>query len=101
MHLMIEINEDVLFWSLVYQARAIKEGVIKSRELLELIITQIDRVSQKINAISNVDYEGARLGTDAAYEMVAAGEIVDPLHGLHFTVKNVSYTHRRASIDLW
>ena len=31
---MLEIGEEVLFWSTIRQARAIKEGVFKSRELL-------------------------------------------------------------------
>jgi hypothetical protein len=33
----LEISEEVSFWSTVRQARAIKEGVFRSRELLELI----------------------------------------------------------------
>ena len=31
---MLEIGEEVLFWSTIRQVRAIKEGVFKSRELL-------------------------------------------------------------------
>ena len=31
---MLEIGEEVLFWSTIRQACAIKEGVFKSRELL-------------------------------------------------------------------
>jgi len=83
-----DIDKDVLFWSTTRQARAIRDGVFTSRELLDLMITQIDAINPMVNAIVTLDLEGARLAADAADAQLAAGAVVGPLHGIPFTVKD-------------
>jgi len=85
-------SENILFWSTVRQARAIREGVITSRDLLELMIKQIDAVNPEVNAIITIDLLGARVAADAADAQIAAKEDVGPLHGIPFTVKDAIET---------
>ena len=49
------ISQDVVYWSVVKQAKAIKEGEFTSRELLELTIQQIESVNPKLNAVVTMD----------------------------------------------
>ena len=86
------ISEEVLFWSTVRQARAIKDGEFKSRALLELMIKQIELVNPKINAVIGLDLDGARAAADAADAKVAAGEEIGVLHGIPITVKDALQT---------
>ena len=73
------IGKDVLFWSTVRQARAIRDGVFTSRDLLELMITQIDAINPIVNTIVTLDLEEARLAADTADAQITAGADVGPL----------------------
>ena len=86
------IRDEVAFWSTVHQARAIREGEFKSRELLELLIKQIESVNPKINAVVTLDLEGARAAADAADAEILAGSSVGVLHGIPITVKDALET---------
>ena len=83
-----DISKDILFWSTVRQARAIREGIFTSRDLVELMIEQIDAINPIVNAIVTLDLEGARLAADVADAQIAAGAYVGQLHGIPFTVKD-------------
>ena len=83
-----DISKNILFLSTTRQARAIREGIFTSRDLLELMIEQIDAINPIVNAIVTLDLEGARLAADVADEQIAAGAVVGQLHGIPFTVKD-------------
>ncbi len=68
-------------------ARAIREGRVGARELLELFLERVDRVNPAINAVIQQDREGARARADAADAARRRGEPMGPLHGVPMTIK--------------
>ena len=68
-------------------AKAIREGVISSRELTDLFIERIERFDTELNAVVVRDFERARAAADRADEALAAGRAAGPLHGVPMTIK--------------
>jgi amidase len=68
-------------------ARAIREGVISSRELTDFFIARIERFDVDLNAVVVRDFDRARAAADSADEALAAGREVGPLHGVPMTIK--------------
>ena len=86
------LEDDIAFWTATRQAKAIREGKITSRALLELFVSRIERLNPALNAIVTLDLQHARLAADAADAKVAAGEPLGPLHGLPITIKDALQT---------
>ena len=86
------ISQEVAYWSVADQARAIKEGEFTSRELVELIIERIESVNSTLNAVVTMDIAFARKQADTADAKIKAGESVGPLHGIPITVKDALET---------
>ncbi len=74
------------------QAQAIRDGVITSRDLLELYLDRIDRLDPPINAVVTLAVERARAEADAADARTRSGAPLPPLHGLPITVKDAIET---------
>ena len=68
-------------------ARAIREGRIGARDLLEQFLARVDRLNPAINAVILQDREGARSRADAADAALRRGEPVGALHGVPMTIK--------------
>ena len=85
--------DDVALWSATEQARAIKQGDLKSRDLLEVFISRIDRINPTVNAVVTTDFESARNAADAADVAVAEGRDLGALHGLPVTIKDALETN--------
>ena len=86
------ISQEVAYWSVVEQAKAIKEGEFTSRELLELTIERIESVNPELNAVVTMDLDLARKLADEADAKLKAGSVVGPLHGIPITVKDALET---------
>ena len=86
------ISQEVAYWSVVEQAKAIKEGKFTSRELLELTIERIESVNPELNAVVTMDLDLARKLADEADAKLKAGAVVGPLHGIPITVKDALET---------
>jgi len=82
----------VAFWSAARQAKAILNGEITSRGLLELLIQRIERINPDLNAIATLDVQAARGAADAADQKVASGQPLGPLHGLPITIEDALQT---------
>ena len=86
------ISQEVAYWSVVEQAKAIKEGKFTSRELLELTIERIESVNPELNAVVTTDLDLARKLADQADAKLKSGAVVGPLHGIPITVKDALET---------
>ncbi|HEY5013599.1 MAG TPA: amidase family protein [Acidimicrobiia bacterium] len=73
-------------------ARAIREGEISSRELLETFVARVERLNAPVNAVVTLDLDRARAAAARADEVLARGDDVGPLHGLPITVKDAIET---------
>lgn len=69
-------------------ARAIADGEITSRGVLEHYLTRIERLNPAINAVVVQEAGAARARADAADAALAAGQSWGPLHGVPMTVKD-------------
>lgn len=69
-------------------ASAVAAKEISARELLELHLTQIDRVNPQVNAVVSMDPERSRAAAAEADARTASGEPLGPLHGLPHAFKD-------------
>lgn len=79
--------------NLVFEPAHVLAAQIRSREVssLEVVdahLARIERVNPALRALVQLRTEGARADAATADRRLAAGEVVGPLHGLPFTVKD-------------
>jgi len=83
---------DLAFSSTIDLAAAIAARKISAVEALDAHLTQIDRHSEAVNAVVNLDREGARERAKQADAVQARGDALGPLHGVPFTLKDMHQT---------
>lgn len=86
------IPEEAALWSATRQAAAIRDGEFGSRELLELLVSRIERLNGDLNAVVTLDLDTAREAADGADRMAADGQFAGPLHGVPITIKDALET---------
>ncbi|HXA63100.1 MAG TPA: amidase family protein, partial [Streptosporangiaceae bacterium] len=69
--------------------RALRDRAISSRELLDHLLSGVERRNPVLNAVVALDADRATEAAAAADAATARGEAVGPLHGLPMTVKDV------------
>ncbi len=69
--------------------QSLRDRTLSSRELLDHLLTRVDRENPRLNAVVARDDERARTAADAADAVTVNGGPVGPLHGLPMTVKDV------------
>ena len=80
--------DDLIFASAVELARLIRTGVVSSVEVVSAHIDHIERINPHLNAIVQFRPDAALAEARALDAQRARGEIVGPLHGVPFTVKD-------------
>ncbi len=73
-------------------AQQVRNGEISSRELMENHLKDIERLNPEVNAIVNLDIDGALQRAEAADEAQAKGRLLGPLHGLPIAHKDLALT---------
>lgn len=79
---------DVLFRSANEAARMLRRKELSSRELTDLQLARIDAADPALNAVVDLDADGAMRAARAADDALARGDDVGPLHGVPVTVKD-------------
>ena len=79
---------DLVFSSTTELAAAIRDRKISAVEALDAHLAQIDRHNEAVNAVINLDWEGARDRAKKADATQARGDALGPLHGVPFTLKD-------------
>ena len=69
-------------------AAAIRAREVSSTEAIDAHLARIEAVNPRLNAVVQLDAEGARATARARDEALARGETPGPLHGVPFTVKD-------------
>jgi amidase len=69
-------------------ALAIRERQVSSREVVAAHLERIAEVNPKLNGVAQLAAEAAMGEAAAADEAMARGEVLGPLHGVPFTVKD-------------
>jgi len=83
---------DLCFLPAEELAAAIRKKNISPREVVEAVLERIEKVNPKVNAYCTVVPEMARETARRAEEKVMRGEVVGPLHGIPFSVKDLNLT---------
>ena len=83
---------DPIFSSITQWADAIRTRRISACDALQIHLAQIDKYNPALNAINIIDPEKALRRAQAADEAVARGELLGPLHGIPFTLKDAHCT---------
>ncbi len=83
---------DMLLRSAGELVEAIRRREISSRELLDGMLSRVERLNPRLNAVVTLDTEGARRAADEADAALGRGETRGPLHGLPMTVKDTYET---------
>lgn len=69
-------------------ARMIRERAVSASEAVDAHLRRIEADNPRLNAIVQLDADGARAAARAADEALASRRAVGPLHGVPFTVKD-------------
>jgi amidase len=81
-------DTEIPFYSATQAASLIRNKKISSLELTQLMLSRIDSIDKKINAINVLLEEEALRQAREADEKLAKGEIMGPLHGVPMTIKD-------------
>lgn len=80
--------DEVLTLSATRQAALLRRGEISSSELIEAHLERIDKINPAIHAAVEVLADRARAMALRADESLVRGEVVGPLHGVPFSIKD-------------
>lgn len=86
------MSDDPTLWSATRLAAAIRSRALSSRELLDALLANIDRLNPQVNAVITTDVARAHDQANRADQAAARGVWLGPLHGLPFTVKDAIET---------
>ena len=81
------MTDEIWQWSAVKTARAIKQGVISSREAVASTLARINEVNPIVNALAEVLADNALTAADRADIKRRKGDVLGPLHGVPVTTK--------------
>src|SRR5262245_50066240 len=70
-------------------ARQIRAGTVSPVELVDHLLTRIERSQPTLKTFVTVDAEGARTAARAAEQTVKDGKSLGPLHGVPFGAKDI------------
>ncbi|MFB6891699.1 amidase [Kitasatospora sp. NPDC056327] len=84
------MGEDLWRLSAAAQARAVRGGEVSAAELVESHLERIRKVNPEVNAVTRLLAERAREAAGRTDRRRAAGEVLGPLEGVPFTVKETT-----------
>ncbi|MFI6317185.1 amidase family protein [Nonomuraea sp. NPDC050556] len=80
--------DELLSRSATHTAQALKDGHLSCAELTARLLDRIAAVDTKVNAIAELDADGAMRRAHAADQAIADGSPLGPLHGVPITIKD-------------
>lgn len=83
---------DLLRLSASQAAAAVRARDISPVALVEAVLDGIGRTQGTLNAFVTIDADGARAAARAAEAAVMRGDALGPLHGVPFSVKDLTWT---------
>jgi len=85
-------NLDVCYLSLEEQVEAIKTKELSPVEMMEAVLSRIEKINPKINAYCTIVADSAKEQAKQAESMVMKGEKQGPLHGVPISIKDLTFT---------
>ena len=87
---------DILAYSAVELAQAIKAGETTAVEAMKAVLDRIDASEESIHAYVTIDREAALAKAEAVQKQIEAGELTGPLAGVPVAIKDNMCTARRS-----
>ncbi len=84
--------EELCFMPAARMADAIRGRELSPVEVVDAVLARIERVNPALNAFTVVRAEEARAAARDAEQAVMRGDEVGPLHGVPFTIKDLTFT---------
>lgn len=81
-------DENLCFLPATEQARLIRQGQLRSRDLLEAFYARSQSTRDSLNAVIQDDIGQARRRADELDQLAAQQRFIGPLHGLPITIKD-------------
>ena len=81
-----------IYQSATAMAAAIRKKQISAQELVRACLGRIEEVNPRLNAVVQVSSEQALTDARNADQALARGDVVGPLHGVPFTLKDAIET---------
>jgi len=85
-------NLEICYMPAVEMAEAIKTRRLSPVEIMDAVLSRIDRLNPKVNAYCTLVAESARKQAREAETMVMRGEELGPLHGVPVSIKDLIFT---------
>ena len=85
-------NDELCDLSAMELAPLLHSGELRATVLLDAVLARIDRLDPILNAFALVDRDGARRAAVAADAAFDKDELLGPLHGIPFSVKDLILT---------
>ena len=80
--------DEIIYASARSLAKALRDGALSSREVVEAHLARIDEINPKLNSVVQVVRERALAEAEEADEAASRGQLKGPLHGLPITIKD-------------
>ena len=80
--------DELIYASATNLARAIRDKLVSSAEVVDAYIKRIEEINPKLNAVVQLSDEKARSEAHEADAALARGELKGPLHGVPMTTKD-------------
>src|SRR6185295_9432398 len=84
--------DDLCYAPAVTLGQWIRERKLSAAEVADAFLTRIEQVNPKLNAYVTIDAEWTRRAAEAADKALANGAAKSPLHGVPFSIKDLSWT---------
>ena len=70
----------------------IRAREVSPREVMEAVLARIEALEPSLNAFAHLTVDAARAAARAAEDAVVRGDALGPLHGIPFTIKDLTLT---------
>ncbi|MFC1861867.1 amidase [Chloroflexota bacterium] len=85
-------NCEIYYMAVVEMAEAIKDRKLSPVEIMDAVLSRIERLNPKVNAYCTLVVDSARRQAGEAEAMVMRGEELGPLHGVPVSIKDLIFT---------
>ena len=85
-------NLEICYMTVEEQVEAIKTRKLSPVEIMDAVLSRIERLNPKINAYCTLVAESARKQAKEAEARVMKGEKLGPLHGVPISIKDLTFT---------
>lgn len=85
----MNVEAEVLTWSATEVTSAVATGEVSASEVLEAHIDRIEATDDRVNAFTGKSYPRARAEARAIDAMRSRGQVLPPLAGVPYAVKNL------------